>query len=286
MIKIEKQQLPAALYIVSTPIGNLKDITIRALETLASVNIVACEDTRPTAFLLGKYGIKAEKLIVYNDHSDEAQRNRILAEIINGKSVALVSDAGTPLISDPGYKLVHEAREQGINIVGVVGACAAIAALSISGLPTDKFYFVGFLPKKQSANKELLEEIKHLQASIIFYERGSRAKNALQSCLEVFGDRNAVIARELTKKFEEVKFAKISNLIAGFNAEELEERGEFVLIVDGFDGKAEKENISEEDIQIFITINRSKYKPKQLAEIISKNFGLDKKEAYNLVVKN
>jgi 16S rRNA (cytidine1402-2'-O)-methyltransferase len=284
-ISIEKQKLSPALYIVSTPIGNLKDITIRALEVLNSADFVACEDTRVTAFLLAKYGIRAEKLIVYNDHSDEFQRNRIFTEIIAGKSVALVSDAGTPLISDPGYKLVREAREQNLNVISVVGACAAIAALSISGLATDKFYFVGFLPKKHGATIELLEGLKEIPASLIFYERGSRVCEALQKILEVFGNRKAAIARELTKKFEEVNFDNLESLIDKFNSEQLEERGEFVLIVDGAneENQAPKE-FSQDDFFKFVAQNKNNHKPKDLAKLAAKKFKLEVKQAYDLIV--
>lgn len=220
------------LYIVSTPIGNLKDITLRAIETLKDVDYVLCEDTRITGKLLKTYEID-KRMDSFNEFNEEKKTNQALLDLKSGLSLALVSDAGTPLVSDPGFKLVREAGNLGIRIEAIPGATAAVAALSVSGLPPDKFLFIGYLPKKESKRKEILEKVKAIKGILpttaIFYESPFRILKLLGETKEVLGDVDVVICRELTKLHEETRREKISQAIAHFN--DVEPRGEFILLV-------------------------------------------------------
>lgn len=218
------------LYIVSTPIGNLQDITLRALEVLKSADIIFCEDTRVSSKLLAKHGIKTS-LKVYNDKSDETLRNFVKKYILEGKIVCLISDAGTPLISDPGYKLVRKLKVEGFYIDSIPGACAALTALTISGLPTDKFLFAGFLPKTKEGKKKIFEELMDIPVTLIFYETANRLMQSLEVAMEVFGNREANVARELTKLYQESKSTTLSNLIEYYRAAPA--RGEIVLSISG-----------------------------------------------------
>ena len=201
--KFEAPPLTPGLYLVATPIGNLRDVTIRALETLAAADLVLCEDTRITARLLERYAI-AKRLKPYHDHNAAKVRPLILRDLEVGRSVALVSDAGSPLVSDPGFKLVEAAIAGGHRVETVPGPSASLAALSLSGLPTDRFLFAGFLPTRQAERRRLLEELKPVRATLIFFESPGRAAGALAEMGEVFGDRQVALARELTKIHEEV----------------------------------------------------------------------------------
>ena len=196
------------LTIISLPIGNLKDITIRALEELESSDLIFCEDTRTTIKLLNHYNIK-NKLMSYHEHSDVKTRKFIIDEIENGKNVSLVSDAGTPLISDPGYKLVKELKKRNLRVTSCPGPSSPIAAITLSGLPSDKFLFSGFLPVKVKAKKDYLEELKNIKSTLIFFESSNRIIKTLETILEIFGNRKISICRELTKKFEEIITSKI-----------------------------------------------------------------------------
>ena len=228
--RITARSLQPGLHIVATPIGNLGDISLRALQTLAAADIVACEDTRVTAVLLRHYGI-ATPLFAYHDHNAERQRPKLLAALAEGKAVALVSDAGTPLISDPGYKLVGAAREAGHAVVPVPGASALLAGLVASGLPTDAFLFAGFLPPKSAARISRLGELLAVPATLLFYETGPRLAASLADMAEVLsGDRQAAVARELTKVFETVRTGTLGELAATFAAES-PPRGEIVVLV-------------------------------------------------------
>ena len=228
--RITARSLQPGLHIVATPIGNLGDISLRALQTLAAADIVACEDTRVTAVLLRHYGI-ATPLLAYHDHNAERQRPKLLAALAEGKAVALVSDAGTPLISDPGYKLVGAAREAGHAVVPVPGASALLAGLVASGLPTDAFLFAGFLPPKSAARISRLGELLAVPATLVFYETGPRLAASLADMAEVLsGDRQAAVARELTKVFETVRTGTLGELAATFAAES-PPRGEIVVLV-------------------------------------------------------
>lgn len=218
------------LYIVSTPIGNLKDITLRAIETLKSVDFIACEDTRKTLILLNHYQIK-KPLISYYSYNQIRRGEEILKLLTQGKSVALVSDSGTPGISDPGAQLIRRAIENNIPLTHIPGPTALIAALSLSGLPTHKFAFEGFLPKKIGPRKKRLTLLSKEDKTIILYESPYRIKVLLSEILEIMGDRQIAIARELTKKFEEVRRGRVSELIDHF--EKVKPRGEFILVVSG-----------------------------------------------------
>ena len=216
------------LHLVATPIGNLGDITLRALETLAGVDIIACEDTRITRRLTERYAITAE-LKPYHEHNAAAARPKILERLAQGASVALVSDAGTPLISDPGFKLVREVCAAGFTVIALPGASSVLAALSVAALPTDRFFFEGFLPPKQAARRARLTELSRIEATLVMFESGNRVQETLRDLLQIMGGRDAAICRELTKIHEEVRRAPVSELAHAADA--LETRGEFVLVI-------------------------------------------------------
>jgi 16S rRNA (cytidine1402-2'-O)-methyltransferase len=226
---LDVQPLPSGLYLVATPIGNLGDITLRALETLAAVDLIACEDTRITRRLTQRYGI-ATALTPYHDHNAAAARPALLRRLAAGQAVALVSDAGTPLVSDPGYKLVGAAQAAGHPVTAVPGASSVLAALCVAGLPTDQFFFTGFLPAKSSARDVRLREIASLPATIVLFEAGLRLADTLALLAERLGPREAVICRELTKLHEEVRRGDLATLAAHY-AHGAEIRGEFVIVV-------------------------------------------------------
>jgi 16S rRNA (cytidine1402-2'-O)-methyltransferase len=216
------------LHLVATPIGNLGDITLRALETLAGVDIIACEDTRITRRLTERYGISA-LLKQYHEHNAALARPKILEKLSQGASIALVSDAGTPLISDPGFKLVREVCAAGFAVIALPGPSSVLTALSVAALPTDRFFFEGFLPPKQTARRARLAELSRIDATLVMFDSGNRVQDTLADLAGIMGDRDAAICRELTKMHEEVKRAKVSELAR--TAETLETRGEFVLVV-------------------------------------------------------
>lgn len=216
------------LYLVATPIGNLGDVTLRALETLAGVDMIACEDTRITRRLTERYAIAAE-LSPYHEHNAEAARPKILARLAQGAAIALVSDAGTPLISDPGFKLVREASAGGHAVIAVPGASSVLAALSVAALPTDRFFFEGFLPPKESGRRARLTELARIEATLVLFESGSRIQDTLAALAEIMGERDAAICRELTKLHEEITRAPLAALAR--RAAELETRGEFVVVI-------------------------------------------------------
>lgn len=216
------------LHLVATPIGNLGDITLRALETLAGVDVIACEDTRITRRLLERFSITAS-LIQYHEHNAAAARPKILEKLAQGASIALVSDAGTPLISDPGFKLVREVSAAGFNVTALPGPSSVLTALSLSALPTDRFFFEGFLPAKQTARRARLAELARIDATLVLFESGARVQESLRDLAHVMGSREAAICRELTKLHEEIRRAPLSELAA--TADDLETRGEFVLVI-------------------------------------------------------
>ena len=219
--------MPGNLYIVSTPIGNLDDITKRAINTLNLVDIILCEDTRVTKRILNHFQIK-KKLFVYNDINEHRKAKGIIDLIYSGSNVALVSDAGTPCISDPGYRLVNLAQKSNIKVLTVPGACSVIAALSISGLPTDNFFFQGFLPKKKGRHTKF-SELANLNCSIVLFESPKRIIKTLHDIEKYFGDRYIAICRELTKIYEEVILDKISNVLS--DKDNIKLKGEFIIII-------------------------------------------------------
>ena len=226
--RLTAQKAAPGLYLVATPIGNLGDITLRALETLAGVDTIACEDTRITRRLTERYGITA-RLAPYHEHNAAEMRPRILAQLAEGGSVALVSDAGTPLISDPGFKLVREVCAAGHGVTALPGPSSVLAALSVAALPTDRFFFEGFLPPKQAARRARLTELSRRDATLVLFESGSRVQESLADLAAVMGARSAAICREMTKLHEEISRGTLAEL--ALSADTLETRGEFVLVI-------------------------------------------------------
>lgn len=221
--------MPGILYLVATPIGNLADITHRALQVLRDVDLIACEDTRHTRKLLQHYGIET-RTISYHEHNEQQRARELIERLQQGSDVAVVSDAGTPVISDPGYRLVREAVENGITIVPVPGPSALLAALIATGLPTDEFFFGGFLPARSNARRARLEEVRAVPGTLIFYEAPHRLAASLKDAYEVLGERKAVVARELTKLHEEIRRGRLSELAQHYAT--VEPRGEIVLLID------------------------------------------------------
>ncbi|KPH61463.1 MULTISPECIES: 16S rRNA (cytidine(1402)-2'-O)-methyltransferase [unclassified Novosphingobium] len=264
--------LTSGLYIVATPIGNLGDITFRAVEILKGVSAVACEDTRITGKLLHHLGIK-QKMIRYDDHAGEADRERLLA-LMESEPVALVSDAGTPLISDPGYRLVRIARERGIPVTSLPGANAAVMAMTLSGLPNDRFLFAGFLPNKAKARETVLADLARVPATLIFYETAPRLDDALEAIGAVLPGREVAVARELTKKFEECRSGTPGELIAHYAAHP--PKGEIVLLV----APPGEEPIGEVDVDALLRAELALAKPSQAAGTVAKATGLDRKVLY------
>lgn len=223
----------ATLFVVATPIGNLSDLSPRAQEVLRSVAAVCAEDTRRTGQLLSHFGIQ-QPLVALHEHNEEALAQRIVARLQSGESLAVVSDAGTPLVSDPGFRLVRAAREAGIKVSPVPGACAAIAALSVAGLPSDRFTFEGFLPAKTSGRRDRLQLLAGETRTMVFYESSHRITESLADMATIFGgERPAVLARELTKLFETVLDGDLDGLLSQVEADENQRKGEFVVMVQG-----------------------------------------------------
>ena len=271
--------LKPGLYIVSTPIGNLSDITLRALEVLTGSDIIFCEDTRVSSKLLAKHDIKVP-LKVYNDNSDETQRLYIKKLIDSGKVISLISDAGTPLISDPGYKLVHEFRECGINIDVVPGPCAIIAALSISGLPTDRFLFSGFLPKTKDGKIRVFKEFVSINSTLVFYETSNRLLQSLEAARDVLGDRYANVSRELTKLYQESRCGSLSELINHYT--HTLPRGEIVLCISGKSNQVISEDILKTELKALLYIGTS---AKSASDLVFAKYKsqYSRKEIYKIV---
>ncbi|MTW18076.1 16S rRNA (cytidine(1402)-2'-O)-methyltransferase [Rhodoplanes serenus] len=220
----------AGLHVVATPIGHLEDVSLRALTTLAGADLIACEDTRVTRKLLGRYAI-TRPLTPYHEHNAAEARPRLLARLHDGAAVALVSDAGTPLVSDPGFRLVRAAREAGIAVTAVPGPSAVLAALAVAGLPTDRFFFEGFLPVRSAARQARIAEIAAIPATLVLFETGPRVAAALADLAAGLGAREAAVCRELTKLHEEVRRGDLAALADAYAADDAERRGEFVLVI-------------------------------------------------------
>ncbi len=239
-----------SLYVVATPIGNLDDISARALTILRNVALIAAEDTRHSARLMQHFGI-GTPLAACHEHNERDQGGRFLARLLAGDDVALISDAGTPLISDPGYHLVRQARAAGVAVVPVPGACALIAALSAAGLPSDRFIFEGFLPAKAAGRRARLEQVKEEPRTLIFYEAPHRILECLQDMQSVFGDeRPALLARELTKTFETLKGMPLAELAAWVASDSNQQRGECVVLVAGWQAPEGEEAVSAEAMRV------------------------------------
>ncbi len=242
------------LYVVATPIGNLQDISTRALQVLGQVNLIAAEDTRHSARLLEHFAIQTP-MVPCHDHNERNGSAALVQRLRDGENLALISDAGTPLISDPGFHLVRLARAEGLQVVPVPGACAAIAALSAAGLPSDRFIFEGFLPAKSGPRNARLQELVSESRTLIFYEAPHRVLESVLAMAEVFGaGRKAVLARELTKTFETIKDAELGELAGWIAADSNQQRGECVLLVAGVDAKAEKDTVDAESQRVLLML--------------------------------
>jgi len=270
---LDDAPLAPGLYVVATPIGNLRDITLRALDVLAGADVVLAEDTRVTGKLLSLYGLSA-KLERYDEHGAERARPRILAALADGKRVALVSDAGTPLVSDPGYRLVREAAQEGHAVFAIPGASALLAGLSVAGLPSDRFLFAGFPPPKSAGRRTFLEELAGLRATLICFEGGSRLAASLADMAAVLGDREAVVCRELTKLYETVVRGPLSELAADpqFTAP----RGELVILV----APGRETEASAADIDTALTDALTRLRPAEAAGEVAKALGLPRRDLY------
>ncbi len=267
------QPLEPGLYIVATPIGNLGDITLRAAGVLRAVAAVACEDTRVTGKLMQHLGVK-QKLVRYDDHASDATRDYLLGMAAE-QPIALVSDAGTPLISDPGYRLVRMARERGIAVTSLPGPSAAVVALTLAGLPSDRFLFAGFLPARDKARRAVLEEVGAVQATLVFYETAPRLADSLAAIGEVLPGREVAVARELTKKFEECRTGTPEEVAAHYAAHP--PKGEIVLLV-GPPGEAPAPD--EADTDALLRAALATLKPSQAAAEVARATGLDRKALY------
>jgi 16S rRNA (cytidine1402-2'-O)-methyltransferase len=272
--RAERPSLDAGLYIVSTPIGNLRDITLRALDVLASVNRVYAEDTRVARKLFDAHGLKT-RLSSYHEHNAEGARADILGALDRGESVALISDAGTPLVSDPGFKLVRAAIEAGHVVIPIPGASAALAALVVAGLPSDRFMFAGFLPPKSGARRTALAELTGIDATLIIYETGPRLAASLTDMAEVLGPRPAAIARELTKLFEETRRGQLSELAAHYHGAG-PPKGEIVVVISPPEAQAE---ITDEALDAFLLPLLAEG-AREAAAIAAQDLGVPRKRAY------
>jgi 16S rRNA (cytidine1402-2'-O)-methyltransferase len=274
--------ISASLYIVATPIGNLGDITLRAIEVLREVDCIAAEDTRHSKKLLAHFDIKKPMLSLHNYNENE-QSKVLLKHLQKGENIALISDAGTPLISDPGFCLVKIVREAGVTVIPIPGPCAAITALCASGLPTDKFIFEGFLPAKSSAREKRLIELKTEPRSIIFYEAPHRVISLITELVNIFGEnRSAVIARELTKKFETIYSADLATIKTWLESDKHQQKGEFVILVHG--AEKMKEEINEKNLQI-LKILLTELPVKQAASLTAKITGISKNKLYKAAME-
>lgn len=276
--KLSAAPLEPALYIVSTPIGNLADITLRALSTLERSDIVVCEDTRHSRKLLSAYCLR-KKLEAYHDFSGEKDRERILRHLEGGKSVALISDAGTPLIADPGYKLVRSALERGVAVFAIPGPSAILTAQVASGLPADRFFFAGFLPPKERARQEALKNLQGVPGTILLYESGARLGRTLEALARIFPDRTVAIARELTKLHEEIVRGSAAELASRIG--EAPVLGEIVLLV----GPGEAAPPSETQIEEALSAALKSASLKEAVEEVTKGLGVARKIVYNLALK-
>jgi len=273
----EAEPLPAGLYVVATPIGNLRDVTFRALSVLAAAAAVLAEDTRITKRLLAHYGITTP-LLTYNDHSSEAVRERMIHRLREGEALALVSDAGTPLVSDPGYRLVQAAIAAGLPVTPIPGPSAMLTALVVSGLPTDRFFFEGFLPAKSGARRTRLQAIAGIPGTLILYEAPHRLPEMLADAAEILGERPAVVARELTKLFETVRRGDLPDLARQF-AQEGPPKGEIVVLVgEGTAGTPGPEADAALDARIEAALAR--HSIKDAAALVAAETGLPKRDVY------
>lgn len=272
------KETAGVLFVVATPIGNLGDMTERAVNCLKQSDLIACEDTRRTSRLLNVLEIKKPLLSCF-EHNEHARIDEILSRVERGLKVALVSDAGTPTISDPGFVLVRAARERGLTVIPIPGASAVIAALSVSGLPTDEFHFAGFLPRTKVARRTRLESLKGLSSTLVFYEAPHRAIEAVADIIELLGDRDAFLAREITKVHEELRRAPLSALAKAL-AERGEVKGEIVLVVSGAAAGTSPRRTIEEALEEFDAGVAKGRTPREAAKEAAGSSGLPAREIY------
>jgi 16S rRNA (cytidine1402-2'-O)-methyltransferase len=277
-------QARGTLYLVATPIGNLEDVTRRALRVLGEADVVACEDTRRTRALLEHFGIRARTLS-YHEHNERERAEELARLIEEGQQVALVSDAGTPGVNDPGYRVVRACVERGLAVVPIPGPTALVAALTASGLPTDEFYFGGFLPARTHARREKLASVKQLRATLVFYETPHRLAHALRDAREILGEREAVIARELTKMHEEFARGRLSELAARFEPEGAA-RGELVLVIDrdAIENEVAEETRTAGVAELVAAYEAEGHDPRAALKRTARQLGLTRDEAYRRLV--
>lgn len=272
---------PATLYIVATPIGNLGDISQRAIDVLTQVDVIACEDTRHTGKLLSAFAIK-NKTMSLHDHNERQRQDQVANMLQEGKTIALVSDAGTPLISDPGFHLVRHCRSLGLNVSPIPGACAAISALSVAGLPTDRFSFEGFLPSKSGARQATLLALADEPRTMVFYDAPRRAIDTVRDIVTTLGgERYIVIARELTKTFETIHSDSAENFLTWLEEDANQLKGEMVLIIEGY--KAKENEISAEVIST-LKLLLAEMKPKKACAIAAEIYGVKKNALYEVAL--
>lgn len=283
MFSFDDFKMENALYVISTPIGNMQDITLRALAVLSKLDYIFCEDTRITIKLLEHYKIGKKPMFVYNDFSNDVERNKIIKFIRDGKSVGIVSDAGTPLVSDPGFKLVRDCKKYGINVVPIPGASAMLSALVASGLPSDKFLFYGFLSEKEGERKKELKALKLKLETIIIYESPKRFMFTMETIIEVLGDIEMCVAREITKLHEDIKTDRALALLKYYQDNPDRIKGEFVLLLKN--NFSNNSTLDLEKIKIVYDNLKNLMKPKEIADFIVK-IGIhnDKKEVYNTLL--
>lgn len=272
-----KEQLSAGLYLVATPIGNARDITLRALDILASADVIAAEDTRTAKRLLEIHGVPlgGRHVIAYHDHSSPASRAKLVARIIGGESCAYVSEAGTPLISDPGFALGRDVTGAGGSVWAAPGASAVVTALTVAGLPTDRFYFIGFPPHQAGHRKSLWAELRAVPATVVFYESPNRISQSLAELRDTLGgERKAAICRELTKKFEEVISGTLDELVAALESRTV--KGECVVVLD----RGEGSDASLDDVDAALKDALSTMRMKDAATAVAGSFGLPRREVY------
>ncbi len=280
-MKIETKPLSPGLYLVSTPIGSARDITLRALDVLASADLIAAEDTRTARKLMEIHGVPlaGRPVIAHHDHSGDTGVQGLIALMREGKSLAYVSEAGTPMIADPGFELGRAAIAEGLSVIAVPGASAAVTALTVSGLPTDRFHFVGFLPASNAQRESELAELRNVAATLVFYESPKRVDEMLRCAAEILGgNRPAAICRELTKKFEEVRRGTLETLMA--DLDDLKHKGEFVVLV----GRAEEETVSEADVTTALEEALLTMRVKDAATAVAGAMGLPRRQVYQVAL--
>jgi 16S rRNA (cytidine1402-2'-O)-methyltransferase len=276
------EKIPPGLYFVATPIGAARDITLRALDVLAGCDMIAAEDTRNTRKLMDIHGIAlgGRPLIAYHDHNAPKMRPRILAALADGQSVAYVSDAGTPLVADPGFSLSRAAIAENLPVFAVPGASAVLAALTVAGLPTNRFLFAGFPPNKSAARRKFLDEVKSVPATLIFYESGKRIQSSLKDMAHSFGDGRAVaVCRELTKRYEEVLRGTLEEVIANFESGAVT-KGEFVVVL----GPPAEEATTDREIEDALKQELQDHSTKEAVRLVTDRFDLPRKRVYDLAL--